>query len=163
MLVIFKEWLPLTVSAGALLVSAIFGWTSQSDRRSAARLSREKDLHTWSRDVGDIYEALLAGDEPAKARAVARLSVLIDYGRLMFPNDLSQVSHAFPKGLRSSVLDPLVATKNRCQVNIPTDARDQEKLLEDWREFTDQLSSRTTAFAISTSPEAQGKPQYRNP
>jgi hypothetical protein len=64
----------------------------------------------------------------------------------------------YPEGRRSSVLDPLVETYNRCA----KEDWNVLKLGNDWREFTDQLSRRTTAFAIDTSPEAEGRKQYRN-
>lgn len=128
MLFHLKEWLPLAVSFCAFLISAMFGWASQSDRRNAARLSRERDLHAWTRDVGNVYEALLASDAAEKTRATYRLSVLIDYGRLMFPNDRTQLANEYPNGLRSSVLDPLVETRNRYLRNlIPSCAEENKK------------------------------------
>ena len=156
-----KDWLPLIVSVFALLVSAIFGWTAQSDRRSAARLAREKDLHVWAREIGEIYTSLLLSNADEAKRALARLSILIDFGRLVFPNERAERAlREYSAGRRSSVLDPLVETYRRC---LNEASPNHAKISEDWREFTDQLNSRTTAFAIDTSPEAQGRQQYRNP
>jgi acylphosphatase len=154
------KWLPIAVSLLALTVTATFSWTSQVDRRTAARLAREKDLHGWARDIGDVYVVLRTGDDAERRKAVARLSVQIDFGRLFFPNErTAREVTANQKGRRSSVLDPLVETRERCLGGN----WDEHKLMADWRQFTNQLSSRTTAFAIDTSPEAEGIQQYRNP
>jgi hypothetical protein len=154
------KWLPIAISLLALFVTVTFSWTNQIDRRNAARLAREKDLHTWAKDIGEIYVLLRIGDEDERKKSVAKLAVQIDYGRLLFPNERTDRAIAeYPKGRRSSVLDPLVETQNRC---VQADWT-LSKLERDWREFTDQLSLRTTAFAIDTSPEAEGREQYRNP
>ncbi len=155
-----QVWIPLVVSFTALAVSVFFGWNAQSDRRSAARLAREKDLHSWVAEVGQVYTSLLAGDVSEKGRSLARLSILVDYGRLLFPNERTQRAlQEYSKGRRSSILDPLVETYARCK-NQKT--FDEAKLSEDFREFSDKLGNLTTAFAINTSPEAARKPQYRN-
>lgn len=155
-----QKWLPLAISFLALAVTATFSWMSQADRRQAARLAREKDLHSWARDIGEIFVSLRAGNEDDRKRAAIRLSVLIDYGRLFFPNERSaRAIKEHHKGRRSSVLDPLVEAFERCSL----ENWDEVKLAEDWREFTDQLNIRSTAFAVDTSPEAEGRKQYRNP
>lgn len=163
----FRIWLPIVISGVALAVTAVLGWTTQTDRRAAAQLAKEaaqlakeKDLHTWAKDIGNIYVSLLVGDVSEKKKSLGRLSVMVDYGRLLFPNERSERAlREYSKGRRSSVLDPLVETCKRSSHGDWSEA----KLSKDWREFTDQLSNRTTAFAIDTSPEAEGTPQYRNP
>ena len=159
MLDVLLVWSPIVVSITALIVSLFFSWTNQVDRKLSARLAREKDLHNWAGEIGKVYVALRVGDEDERLKASALLSVLLDYGRMMFPNDMSlRLDTKYPKGLRSSVLDPLVETLKRCEKNDWTPS----KLREDWREFTDQLRLRSTAFAVDTSPEAKGLIQYRN-
>ncbi|MFN7270043.1 MAG: hypothetical protein ACK5UA_13845 [Cereibacter sp.] len=153
------KWLPIAISFIALFVTATFSWTSHIDRRTAARLAREKDLHVWAKDIGELYVLLRIGDDTERRKALAKLTVQIDYGRLLFPNERTdRAIMEYPEGRRSSVLDPLVETYNGC-------AKENWNLLKlgkDWREFTDQLSRRSTAFAIDTSPEAEGRKQYRN-
>ena len=154
-----QEPLAITVSILALIVAAGFNWTAQIDRRSAARLSREKDLHEWATRIANIYVDLLSDDTAKRNIARSGLTIFIAYGRLLFPNEQSDnASRRNSKGRRSSVLDPLVETSHRCQ----QDDWDTAKILADWRQFTDELTLRTTAFAIDTSPEAAGKVQYRN-
>jgi hypothetical protein len=155
-----RDWSPIVISVVALAVTATFSWTGHADRRVASRLARERDLHSWVQALAELYVSLGTGDTTERKKACAKLALNIDYGRLMFPNERSSRALAeYPKGRRSSVLDPLVETQNRCSRGD----WDAEKLGKDWREFTDQLSSRTTAFAVDTSPEAEGRKQYRNP
>ena len=159
MLDVILKWLPIAVSLLALAVTATFSWTNQVDRRAAARLAREKDLHVWAKDIGELYVLFRIGDGVERKKALAKLTVQIDYGRLFFPNERTdRAIMEYPEGRRSSVLDPLVETYNRCA----KEDWNVLKLGNDWREFTDQLSRRTTAFAIDTSPEAEGRKQYRN-
>lgn len=160
MLELVRDWLPIAVSVLALGVTATFSWTNQLDRRLASRLAREKDLHNWVQSLSDLYVTLGTGDQAERKKVCLQLSLSIDYGRLFFPNERNVRALAqYSKGRRSSVLDPLVETHRRCA----SGDWDSEKLSRDWREFTDQLSSRTTAFAVDTSPEAEGRKQYRNP
>ena len=155
-----RDWLPIAVSVLALAITATFSWTNHADRRVASRLAREKDLHTWVQNIADLYVSLGTGDTSERSKTCAKLALHIDYGRLMFPNERTSRELAEnSKGRRSSVLDPLVETQNRCA----KEDWDAKKLGRDWREFTEQLSRRTMAFAVNTSPEAEGRKQYRNP
>ncbi len=62
MLDVILKWLPIAVSLLALAVTATFSWTNQVDRRAAARLAREKDLHVWAKDIGELYVLFRIGD-----------------------------------------------------------------------------------------------------
>lgn len=156
----FLTILPIMVSALALIVSGWFSMLAASDRKRAGldrketiRLGRERDVMAWINEVRGRYVSLLIGagsDDRAVRENLAHLSALIDQGRLHFPNDSN--------GLRSRVLDPLVELVRR----FSKGNFDEKKAMQDWREFTDQIAKHTSAFAIDTSPEAQGQPQYRN-
>ena len=156
-----KDMLTVMPSVVAVVLTAIFGFVSYCQSKTQARLAREKDLHAWALQLGGIYSSLHTDEEPERKKSLANLSVLIDYGRLLFPNETSpRALSEHPKGKRSSVLDPLVETYTRCTTDKVVDPM---KLQTDWREFTDQLGRKTTAFAIATSPEAEGRKQYKNP
>ena len=160
MLDFLKSWLPMVIAALALIISGYFNWSGMTQSRTGARHAREKDLHDWARKVGDVYVALRTSEDKERREAVARLSILVDYGRLFFPNErTARALQEHEKGRRSSVLDPLVETCVRCSSG---QVIAENKVAQDWREFTDQLGYRTTAFAIDTSPEAEGHKQYRN-
>ena len=156
----FLTVLPIAISLAAVMISAGFGYLSFVDRREAARLGREADLHAWVQQMAGIYAAIRMQTDAERAAALVRLSLQIDYGRLLFPNETSDEAMRWnPSGRRSSILDPLVETHRRVRDGDRTD----DKIAQDWREFVDQLRERTTAFQINTSPEASGRPQYRNP
>jgi hypothetical protein len=159
-----KTTAPIAIAIVALAITVFFNILSHRDRISAAedrkqtaKLAREKDIQLWAKDIADVYVKIRIENE--RNSALIRLSVLIDYGRLFFPNDNSiVVPDRYNKGLRSSILDPLVETFARCKRGDWNDA----KITQDWREFTDQLASKTTAFATFTAPESVGRIQYRN-
>lgn len=156
---------PFIIALLALAVSLVFNLlghldkrNAAADRKQAAKLAREKELQVWARDIAAAYSELQ--NVSTRTSALTRLSVLVDYGRMFFPNDTNQQALAlYERGLRSSVLDPLVETCVRCRKEDWSEI----KLAHDWREFTDRLSEVTTAFAIGTAPETNGKQQYRNP
>ena len=157
---VIEFWFPLLLSGIAIAISLIFSWLTFSDGRHSARLSREQDLHEWVQSIAEIYLKIRTSEEAERNVVVADLSIQIDYGRLLFPNEISsRAILEYPKGLRSAVLDPLVETFSR----IEKEDFDDLKLAQDWRQFTDQLTLMTTAFKVNTSPEATGKKQYRNP
>lgn len=156
----FLTVLPIAISLTAVTLSGVFGYLTFVDRREAARLGREADLHAWVQQLAGIYAAIRTQTGPERAAALVRLSLQIDYGRLLFPNDTSKeaTSHN-PRGWRSSILDPLIETHRRVEKGEMSD----DKIAQDWREFVNQLRARTTAFQINTSPEASGHIQYENP
>lgn len=150
---------PLFFSGVAVTASALFGYLSLTDRRTAAQLNREKDLHEWVQKVGAIVAEIRSEKGDARTRAVTKLSIEIDYGRLLFPNEETEEAKKWhPAGRRSAILDRLVETCARATKND----WDDRKIAQDWREFVNQLRSRTTAFKINTSPEASGAKKYRN-
>jgi hypothetical protein len=156
-----KAWLPLAVSLAALIVSIIFGLATWRDSRASSRLAREKDILDWVRTIEAVYLILLSQNHDKKQEALALLSLRIDFGRLFFPNERNlRFLKAHPKGLRSSILNPLVETFRRGPISSD---RDHEKIREDWRQFCDEISRQTTAFAFDTSPEAEGREKYKNP
>lgn len=114
------------------------------------RLSREADIKTWIGDVRNIYVDLQSEIPEVRQASLARLYILVDFGRLFFPNDAG--------GLRSAILDPLVASFRRCN----SGDFDVALIRRDWRSFIDSLSPQTTPFIRNTSPEALGERQYRN-
>ncbi|HKL68356.1 hypothetical protein [Salibaculum sp.] len=156
----WQQWVPLVTSTAAVIISAAFGLVTILDRRRSFQISREADLHLWVQKLAEIYCDLRSGDDLTKRTAAIELSTQIDYGRLIFPNETTKRAKAeYAKGLRSSVLDPLVETVIRANL----DDWNATKIATDWREFTDQITARTTAFQVNTSPEASGNEQYRNP
>jgi hypothetical protein len=156
----WQQWVPLLTSTVAVTISAAFGLVTILDRRRASQLSREADLHVWVKTVGDVYCRMRSKDQEIREAAAVELSTQIDYGRLIFPNETTRRAiKECSKGRRSSVLDPLVESYSR--VNLGD--WNETKIAEDWREFTDQITARTTAFQVNTSPEASGTEQYRNP
>jgi hypothetical protein len=152
------QWVPLLTSTAAVVISAVFGLVTILDRRRASQLARESDLHAWVRAVADVYCRMRSKDAKVRDAAAVELSTQIDYGRLIFPNETtSRAIKEYPKGRRSSVLDPLVESFDRVSIGD----WNETKIAKDWREFTDQITARTTAFQVNTSPEASGTKQYR--
>ncbi len=141
---------PLVISFAALGASFAFGVFALRDRRLTMRLSREADIKAWIRDLEDIYVDLQSDSDDIRRAALNRLHVVVDVGRLFFPNDT--------QGRRSTVLDPLVATFTR----YSSDKYDAESIRKDWRAFVDRLIPQTTPFMKDTSPELLGERQYRN-
>ena len=151
------NWAPIIISIVALSFTAL----SLKDSRKVSRLAREKELHEWCNKILEIYRALHSAQPVSRTEALDHLSLQIDYGRLLFPNETTKEARDHhPTGRRSSILDPLVETHRRCEISGDFC---KSELRRDWRQFTDELSKRTTAFAINTSPEAAGNEQYRNP
>lgn len=149
--------LPLAISLVAVVLSTVFGIVTIRDRRLSTLLAREADLHAWVQQMAGIYADLRTRTGEERSEALVRLSLQIDDGRLLFPNDTTpEALKTHPKGYRSSILDPLKVTHERVARGTATDA----EIASDWRQFTDQLTERTTAFQINTSP-ASSKAQYR--
>jgi hypothetical protein len=155
-----KAWLPLAISLAALIVSIISGLATWLDHRASSRLAREKDILDWVRTIEELYSRLLSQDHNNRKEALNVLSLRIDFGRLFFPNERNWRSlQVNPRGFRSSVLNPLVETLNR--VSNSSDLN-QLEIKKDWLRFCEEISRQTTAFAFDTSPEAEGRDQYRN-
>ena len=146
----------LIISALALAISGALGLAAIADRWRSFRMSQQESVAAWAQRISNLYVSLLNEKDPSKRDALLNgLWIEVDYGRLYFPNDLQSAKNI---GRRSSILDPLVETHKRG----PAANRDKA-LREDFREFSDQLSKRTKAFDLRTSPEAANHKQYRNP
>ena len=101
-----NDWAPIAISVAALACSLTFGLLSIQDRRLTIRLRRERELLDWIMQVKSAYAGLQSSDASAVQEALQDLGLLIDLGRLFFPND--------KRGLRSHVLDPLVESFRSC-------------------------------------------------
>ena len=122
--------LEVLITAIVAIFSAVLGWLlshrwqSKTYRLSvdAERASWNANVERWACDVIDVmahihYRFDVLEHESAVKESkelVIRLSILIDQGRLYFPNVMrdqyGMTKQSSRKGYRSAVLDPLVAT-----------------------------------------------------
>ena len=147
-------WVPIALSLISICASAAFGYFTLKDRRQNLRISREREIYAWATETLGLVPNLRASDDEKRTLARSRLSVQIDIGRLLFPNDrdndFGQAKHPLNQGFRSKVLDPLIAMYDATSSAEIENERNFEMRQKD---FIYEVSQHFPPVKTNTSPE----------
>ncbi len=149
------SWVPIAISITALVASISFGVMAIMDRRSNFQISREREIYTWATNTLELVPMLKSDDRSTTDRAKIQLSVQIDIGRLLFPNDrdndFGKEKHPLNQGFRSKVLDPLVELHD---MHLPIqNVRSREQFESLQKDFIFEVSRHFPPVKTGTSPE----------
>jgi len=154
-LIAIPDWIPVALSLLALIASLALGVRAAQDRRANFQISREREIYSWAVETLRIIPEFKSKDENAIEVAKNRLSVQIDIGRLLFPNDrnndFGKDKHPLNHGYRSKVLDPLVGIYD---IGSPLEDRYELERF-DWlvKDFIYEVGTHFPPVKTNTSPE----------
>ncbi len=147
-------WIPLAISGISLMVSFGFGIWAAIDRSNSFRVSREREIYSWAEKTLALVPDLQRTDHRSAETAKSALSVQIDIGRLLFPNDkdnhFGKEKHPLNHGYRSKVLDPLVDIYN---LHFPLDEKTLKRFHALRKDFIFEVGQHFQPVKLNTSPE----------